>query len=351
MPETIRFNRSRLSRNIAYAAIHIFALFLLYQLSDFITPFLGALIFYVLFTPFMIKLTADRGWKKEWAALVIILFSLFIVLIPILLLSYLLYAKVNEVISNHEAIMELFSNLNQRVFELAGVELITNENIKSLQSAFAELVPSLLGQSLYLLGNIAMMYFMLYYMLTNIEWIKNAMNTYLPLGIENIQLLAAELKSMTVSNAIGVPLVAITQGIAAGIGYYFFGLSDPVFWAVITAFVSILPVVGTTLVWAPAGIYLLATQSVMMGVGLLIYGVLVVINIDNVARLMIQKKFADVHPAITIFGVIIGLNLFGLPGLIFGPLMLSYFVMFIKMYRKVYAGGGDDEITERGQPS
>jgi predicted PurR-regulated permease PerM len=247
--------------------------------------------------------------------------------------------------------MELFSNLNQRVFELAGVELITNENIKSLQSAFAELVPSLLGQSLYLLGNIAMMYFMLYYMLTNIEWIKNAMNTYLPLGIENIQLLAAELKSMTVSNAIGVPLVAITQGIAAGIGYYFFGLSDPVFWAVITAFVSILPVVGTTLVWAPAGIYLLATQSVMMGVGLLIYGVLVVINIDNVARLMIQKKFADVHPAITIFGVIIGLNLFGLPGLIFGPLMLSYFVMFIKMYRKVYAGGGDDEITERGQPS
>jgi predicted PurR-regulated permease PerM len=72
------------------------------------------------------------------------------------------------------------------------------------------------------------------------------------------------------------------------------------------------------------------------GIGLLIFGVLVIINIDNIARLMIQKKIADVHPVITIFGVIIGLGTFGLPGLVFGPLMLAYFVIFIKMYMKVY---------------
>ena len=71
MNEPIRFNRSNLSRNIAYVAIHVFAFFLLYQLSDFITPFLGALIFYVLFTPFMQKLTMAYKWRKEWAALCI----------------------------------------------------------------------------------------------------------------------------------------------------------------------------------------------------------------------------------------------------------------------------------------
>lgn len=349
MNEPIRFNRSNLSRNIAYAAIHVFAFFLLYQLSDFITPFLGALIFYVLFTPFMHKLTLNYRWRKEWAALCIIVVSLFIVLIPLLLLSYMLYEKVNEVISNHEALLEFSRTINQRVFELAGVELITAENIKSLQTTFAEMVPSLLGQSFYLLGNIAMMYFMMYYMLTNIERITQATNNYLPFGQENIRLLAQELKSMTVSNSIGVPLVAVAQGIAAGVGYSVFGLPDPIFWAVITAFVSILPVIGTTMVWAPAALYLMAGSSLMMGIGLLVYGGLVIINIDNLARLFIQKQFADVHPAITIFGVIIGLNLFGLPGLIFGPLMLSYFVMFIKMYRRLYVQ--TEASTTPEQPS
>ena len=70
-----------------------------------------------------------------------------------------------------------------------------------------------------------------------------------------------------------------------------------------------------------------------MGLGLAVYGGLVIINIDNIARFTLQKKFADVHPLITVFGVIVGLNLFGIPGLIFGPLMLSYFIIFIKMYR------------------
>jgi len=72
------------------------------------------------------------------------------------------------------------------------------------------------------------------------------------------------------------------------------------------------------------------------GIATLVYGIVVIGNIDNVMRFVIQKKFADVHPLITVFGVIIGLQLFGLPGLIFGPLMISYFLLGVKIYRKNY---------------
>jgi predicted PurR-regulated permease PerM len=80
----------------------------------------------------------------------------------------------------------------------------------------------------------------------------------------------------------------------------------------------------------------MASGNLWAGLGLFAYGTLIIMNIDNVARFMIQKKFADVHPMITVFGVLIGLELFGLAGIIFGPLMLSYFILFVKMYRRVY---------------
>ncbi|MFN3445961.1 MAG: AI-2E family transporter, partial [Bacteroidia bacterium] len=161
-------------------------------------------------------------------------------------------------------------------------------------------------------------------------------NNYLPFNHDNIKVLAEELESQTLSNSIGVPLIATIQGTAAGIGYWIFGMDEPIFWALITAFASIIPIAGSTLIWAPAAIILMVTDSLWMGLGLAAYGAIVIINIDNIARFTIQKRFADVHPLITVFGVILGLNLFGLPGLIFGPLMLSYFIIFIKMYRSVY---------------
>jgi predicted PurR-regulated permease PerM len=173
-------------------------------------------------------------------------------------------------------------------------------------------------------------------MLINIETLHSWSQKYLPFTSENTHVLYNELNNMTLSNAVAVPLIGIIQGSAAGLGYWFFGLSEPFFWAVITAFVSLLPLIGTTLIWAPASLFLLATSSLFNGLGLMIYGVLVIINIDNISRFVIQKRFADVHPLVTVFGVILGLNLFGLPGLIFGPLMISYFILFIKIYRNIY---------------
>ena len=94
--------------------------------------------------------------------------------------------------------------------------------------------------------------------------------------------------------------------------------------------------VGCALVWVPYSVYLLLTGDLFYGFGLILYGAIVVANVDNLFRFIMQKRLADVHPLVTVFGVIIGLKWFGFLGIIFGPLMISYFLILLKMYRKEY---------------
>jgi predicted PurR-regulated permease PerM len=332
MSNQIHFNK----RTIAYLALNAFGLFIVYLLSDFITPFLGALIFFVLFRKMMNYMVDKRGWKSSTSAILIILLSFIIVLVPVITFSNLLYGKIVQIVSNPETIIGPLKVLDAKFLELTGRLLFSPEMISTMQEKLGQIIPSFISKLFVLLGNVGMMYFMLYYMLVQRDNMQKEVNNYLPFNHDNIKVLAEELESQTLSNSIGVPLIATIQGTAAGIGYWIFGMDEPIFWALITAFASIIPIAGSTLIWAPAAIILMATDNLWMGLGLAAYGAIVIINIDNIARFTIQKRFADVHPLITVFGVILGLNLFGLPGLIFGPLMLSYFIIFIKMYRSVY---------------
>lgn len=332
----VEIDKQLMKRWLAYIALNIFGIFLAYLLSDFIAPFLGAVIFFVMFKNVMDKLVFRHKWKETWAALLLILLSFIIVLIPILVLSYMLYAKISSVINDPSSLVNIVNLLTDKIKDITGVEIFSDKNLEDMKMRAGNLIPSFLNEFVWILGNIGIMYFILYYLLVQRKNVVQAVHNYLPFQDDNIKILSTELESMTFSNVIGVPLIAVIQGAAAGLGYWMFGLDEPVFWGVITAFASILPLIGSTLIWVPAGLFVMAMGNTWQGIALLAYGGLVIINIDNVARFMIQKRFADVHPVITVFGVIIGVNLFGLPGLIFGPLMLSYFVIFVGMYRKVY---------------
>lgn len=329
-------SKEDIKRLVAFIALNAFGFLIIFLLQDFIKPFLGALIFYVLFRGFMQRMVNEWKWKPSLSAILIILLSFFIILIPVLVLSYMLYSKLSQVLNDPTSLITVLDMIDKRALDMTGIEIFSDTNLSGMKAKAANLIPSFLSELAYTLGNIGIMYFILFYLLKTSDRLTKEVNNYLPFEFENIKILAQELESQTMSNVIGVPLVGVVQGIAAGIGYWIFGLSEPVFWAAITAFVSFIPFIGTTFIWLPASLFIMGTGNIWMGAGLLIYGALVVINIDNIARFIIQKRFADVHPLITVFGVLIGLNLFGLAGIIFGPLMLSYFVLFIRMYRRVY---------------
>ena len=97
--------------------------------------------------------------------------------------------------------------------------------------------------------------------------------------------------------------------------------------------------VGTALVWFPVAVYMAVTGDWFNAIGLAAYGGIIVSQLDNLIRFILQKRMADIHPLITIFGVVIGLSLFGFMGVIFGPLLLSLFFLFVDMFKREYLDG------------
>lgn len=328
------------NRQLAFILLLSLGCYLFYLLSDYFTPFLGAVIFYMLFYKSMSLLSEKYRWRKSLAALFIILISFLAITVPVFFLSFLLYSKISTVINSPESILDIIHLIDEKVNALTGYDILSDDTINVLKAKASNLIPDLLGKVFNILGQVLICYFLLFYMLFYYKEIPEWIEKYLPLGTENTAMFIKELESMTLSNVIGSPLLALIQSVAAIIGFYLLGVDEPLFWGFMCGFLSFVPFIGSALVYVPIGILMLSIGKQWQGTATLVYGFLVIGNIDNVMRFIIQKKFADVHPLITVFGVIIGLQLFGLPGLIFGPLMISYFLLGVKIYRKNYVEEG-----------
>jgi predicted PurR-regulated permease PerM len=161
---------------------------------------------------------------------------------------------------------------------------------------------------------------------------EHTVKQFIPLHQDSVIALAQETKHMVKANAIGIPLISIVQGFAAWLGYLIFGLNDALMWGFLTGVFAFFPIVGTMMIWVPLVIYLFSQGLTGPGTGLLIYSLLVTGNVDYLARVSLMKKIGNVHPLITVFGVIVGLQLFGFMGFIFGPLVFSYVIILIKIY-------------------
>lgn len=313
----------------------LFGGLLLYSLSAFFTAFLGALMFYVLSKPgvlFLIK----KGWNKSWIALLVILLSLFIIVIPIVLIGSMLYHKAMLASGNIDEMLVPLQNLESQLQEEFHFTVLSPKNLAALESVATKFLGGFLNQSINLVSSIGMMYFFLYFMITNVNRMEALILLYLPFSRRKIRMFGDELHAQTMSNALGVPLIAVVQGLVAFAAYWFLGLSQAGFWAVLTGICSIIPVVGAALIWLPLAIFMLFNGPTWHGVAMLAWGIAVIGVMDNVVRFVLAKKMADVHPIVTILGVIIGLNYFGITGLVFGPLLISYFVLFVKIYYSEY---------------
>lgn len=326
----------KINRYIFLGVILVFAIFLVYSLMAFFTAFLGAIMFYVLSKWPVDWLVKTKGWRKSWAALLVIITSFFIILLPISLLAGMMYQKISLVTTNFSTIIEPLTHIDELVKKKFDFTLLSEKNIAQLQSFATNFVSSALNQGLNLFSAIVMMYFFLYFMIMNTGRMEAAIVFYLPFKRNQIALFGSELRAQTFSNAVGVPLIAVVQGLFAYISFLITGMNEPVFWAIITGFASIIPIVGTGLVWLPAGIYMLIIGQTWQGIFIFIWGSIVLSSMDNVVRFLLAKKMADVHPIVTVLGVIIGLNYFGITGLIFGPLLISYFIILLRIYYQEY---------------
>ena len=306
------------------------------ELKPYIGGVLGAAAIYVLLRRQMRYLTSCRRWRRSLAASVLLVEAVICFLIPLSLIVWMFVSKIQDMTLDPQSSMDAIRGLADRIREKTHYDLLQEENISSIVTMITRMGHAFL-QGIFSFGvNLIMLLFVLYFMLIGGIRMEHYCRDILPFNSTVSRNVMKEIYMIVRSNAIGIPLIAIVQGSIAYVGYVICGVPAALFWAVITCFATILPVVGAALVWVPLAFVLALENSWGAAVGLLVYGTLVITQSDNVIRLILQKKMADTHPLVTVLGVVIGLPLFGFMGVIFGPLMLAMFIFFVHIFKRKY---------------
>lgn len=309
--------------------------------------FLGAITLYVIMRNWMLKLVVDYKWKKWLAALTLIISSVIILVIPLAWITSVAINKITPIIQNPTQITAILEQIHQYLISKFNIDILNAENIKKINGQVVPYIQTILGGTLNGIGNVFFMYLMLYFMLVEIVSLESWLRNHLPFKQVNSNKFISEFRNLVYSNALGIPIVAFIQGLTGLIGYWIFGVQEFVLMGLLTAICSVIPMVGSMIVYVPLAIYMLSMGQTWQGVAVALWGFIAVGSVDNIARFMLQKRMSNVHPLITLFGVFIGINLFGFLGIIFGPLLLSMFLMLVRIYIDEFGKADADRIESR----
>jgi len=306
---------------------------LLYATRGLYGAFLGASIMYTLFRP-LNKFFIERwNWPKAISAITIIVLSLVIIILPFLGIGSMLIRKAMELQQDRAWINKIIEAITNCAGDKLGRPDFLIEQLESSATYLGGMITTIVGQAANVFLEISVMYFILYFVFTNYIAFEKSLSHYMPFDEQQVVSFGTELKNVTYSNIIGQTFIAIVQGACLSLGFVIFGVSDPLFGGVICAILSFIPLLGPPLIFVPAVLILLSQGQTWQGIGLLIWCFGLVMDIHKLLRVIFAKKIGDIHPLITVVGVIIGLPLFGLMGLVFGPLLLVYFLMAVKIYK------------------
>lgn len=322
-------------RQLLFLALLItVGLVILMQLRFFFGSFLGAITIYVVLRPALFYLTEKKHWKS-WLASTVLIIAATLVLLGI---SFLVFKMIASEIPKLNAgnILNSVKDFLNEVSEKIGFTIVPMNILQSTQSYITSFLSSALNATYSFAANLLLMLLVLYFMLARGRKMEEKIFDYLPFKGTSLCLIKHEVKGMIFSNAVGIPVIMIGQFAMACLIYWILGVQQFLFFAFLTAIAGLIPVVGTGIIWLPYAIYMILTGDIWQGVVLAAYGVVVISNTDNVLRIVVMKKGADTHPLVVIFGVILGIPLFGFWGIIFGPLLISGFLLLIKIYFREY---------------
>lgn len=179
-------------------------------------------------------------------------------------------------------------------------------------------------------------FFGLYYLLLSGPDTWTRFRGYLPFSASSADELRDRFFSVTRATLIGTFFVALMQGAIIGFGFWIVRVPGAVVWGVLAGFASILPVIGSGLVWVPGVLILLVQARFGAALTLAAISILAAGNIDNVIRAIVYKRVSNIHPMITLVGAFAGVKYFGLLGVLLGPLAIEYFLELVRLYRKEY---------------
>ncbi|MFS4446514.1 AI-2E family transporter [Maribacter sp. 2307UL18-2] len=312
------------------------------EMLPYLSGVLGAITVYVVLRKPMENLVA-KGWNASLAAFFLMFLSFACIMVPIVGLGFMMGSKVQYAVDNSQKVIDATKEQLGRVETYFDFDMSSKIDTSAISSWLSENLQNFAGGTFNMLLSITIMYFLLFFMLTNRKQLKASLFEYIPIKDGNLKAIGKETNEKVRANALGIPLVALGQGLVSLIGFLIFGIEDPFFWAAIVTVGSMIPFVGSPLGTIPVFLLELSNGNTFQAWGILIYGIGVVGATDNFLRLFVLKKLDNVHPLITLIGVIIGVPLFGFIGLIFGPLLVSLFLIVLRIYKNEY-GQADEKL-------
>jgi predicted PurR-regulated permease PerM len=320
-------------RDRAVALILLLAIGIALALTPFFTGLLGAAVLYVIFVhPYR---WLARVMKPGFAAGVILIVALAVVALPITWLIALVVQEAPDALRRVQS-----SDLLARLSQLRGGQLDVGAQIAAssgtIVSWLSSHVVAFAGGAASAVLNFVIAFLGLFYLLLSAPQLWPQAREYIPFSTRTADALRDRFFAVTGATLLGTVLVAVAQGTLIGFAFWLVGFSNPLFWGVVAAFASVVPVIGSTLVWLPAALILLAQTRYGAAALLVAMSAGIAGNVDSVIRPAVYKRMSNIHPMITLVGAFAGVRLLGLLGLILGPLAIAYLFELLRFYREEY---------------
>jgi len=327
-----------------------------------LAPFYGAILWGVvvaiLFNPVNQRLRKAMGARKGLSAIATVLLVIVIVILPLLLVSAALGQQASRLFGMVETGELDFALYLQRIldampswmreilnyFGLTDLASVKDRVTEALAQASRLIAAKTLGIGLSIVGftvNLGIMLYLLFYLLRDGEGLLMRVKSAVPLGAEQKTLLLDRISLVVRATVKGGIAVAAVQGMLGGLAFWFLGIPAPLLWAVVMAFLSLLPAIGAAIVWAPVALYLLVTGDIWQSVFLIGYGVLVIGLVDNLLRPFLVGKSTRLPDYVVLISTLGGIEIFGLHGFVIGPLVAAIFLVSWEAYGKTDLAADD----------
>ncbi|MBN2112301.1 AI-2E family transporter [Candidatus Woesearchaeota archaeon] len=342
-----------------FVILLVFVIFMAYLVvKPFITALLTSAVLAYIFYPLYESLNRKINRKNASAFIVSILIILLLA-IPIAFLvtaitkeSQVTYIRAKQIFTTgdifsigcpaeEDGVICRFSNWVGNFIGQPNVRYHLEKSMQGITDTISRKASEFIFSIPTIVLNIFVTFFTTFYLFRDGKKIMERIKQLIPLKLHHQKQIFHQLDEITYAILYGSLLVAAVQGIVGAVGFYFFGVSSPLMWGILMGITALLPFIGTAIVWVPVsaviiiqGITTHTNSTTLKGIGLLLYGALVVSTIDNFLRPYIVGKKGGIHPVLVLVGVLGGIAFFGFIGLIIGPLILAIMITFLDIYNK-----------------
>jgi predicted PurR-regulated permease PerM len=337
-----------------WALLGSFALILYFCfriMEPFLMPVFLALILSTLLTPLYETLARRLHNRPSLAALLVCIGLTLAIVLPIVLLSVSLAREANDAYEHlrdpqNSAKLQVWLNPNSnpllvklRAWMPASLRLPDLDIGEGIGSQAETLLTGALGFTKTLAAGVinflmdyVTMVVVMFFLLRDSAYFAQSVRQISPLSDSEEQLFIERFRVVTQATVVGNLATAAAQGILSAVIFWIMGLPNPILWGSLTALLSMVPVVGTALVWIPWTAYLFATSSVARAVVFMILQIVVVGGIDNVLRPILIEGRVKMHTLVVFFSILGGIGYFGILGIFIGPLVFAIAIAFVEFY-------------------